>query len=241
MTEYRPIWEYFIFNGRNSLDFNCKITAGDYGSASRDIESVSVPGHSGDYTIDNKRFNNYEMTIPAYIPDNFRNSYAALTDHLMKSPGYCRYEDSFHPDFYRMARFSGPIDPDVYFTLAGRFDLNFDCMPQKWLKSGEIPITVTSDKPVTLHNPTNMTAKPLIKVVSGTGTIIVGSTAVSLAANNGNTIIDCELMDAYEGSQNRNSDLTLLSGSFPELPSGNTTIEVDPGVVIEITPRWWRI
>lgn len=241
MNDFRPIWDYFIFNEKSSLEFNCKVTSGDYGSASRDVESVSVPGHSGDYTIDNKRFNNYEMTIPAYIPTDFKNSFDALADHLMQSPGYCRYEDTFHPDIYRMARFKGPIDPTVYFTLAGRFDLSFDCMPQKWLKSGEFPVTITSEKPVTLHNPTNMTAKPLIKVTAGTGSIIVGSTAMTLDANNGATIIDCDLMDAYEGPQNRNGDLTLLSGTFPELPAGDTTIAVGPGVVIELTPRWWRI
>lgn len=239
MTDYKPIWDYFVFNGKNSLDFNCKVTSADYGVASRDIETVSVPGHSGDYTIDNNRFNNYQMTIPAYIVSDFKKSFTALSDHLMASPGYCRYEDSFNPDIYRMARFSGPIEPDVYFNLSGRFDLNFDCMPQKWLKSGEKPVEVTSS--ITLHNPTNMTAKPLIKVTSGTGMITIGSTIINLKANNGATVIDCDLMDAYEGATNRNGDLELISGVFPELPPGDTTITVASGITIELSPRWWRI
>ena len=54
--------------------------------------------------------------------------------------------------------------------------------------------------------------------------------------------IDCELQDAYSGSNNRNSTLTL-SGNFPELPAGRTVIAFTGSSVtrVEVIPRWYTI
>lgn len=238
----RPVWDYFIFNGRNCMDFNVKMSEADYGSAERDITSVEVPGRSGDLTLDNGRFKNRKMKIPAYIVKDFESSLAAFMAFLLQDSEYHRYEDTYHPDYYVMARFSGPFEPtSVSFGEAGAFVLEFNRQPQKWLKSGEIAVQVTSAAPVVLNNPTPFTARPLIRVTAGTGTITVGDTVVELSANNGATIIDSEAQECYEGSTNRNSDLVLTTGSFPELKPGQNQISVGAGMTIEITPRWWRI
>lgn len=238
----RPVWDYFIYNGRNCLDFNVKISEGDYGSAERDITTLEVPGRSGDLTLDNGRFKNRRMKIPAYIVKDFEPSLNAFMAFMLQDSAYHRYEDTYHPDYFVLARFTGPFEPDsVTFGEAGAFSLEFDRQPQKWLKSGEIPVTVTDAAAVTLNNPTPFTAKPLIRVLAGTGTITVGNTVVELTANNGATIIDSEAQECYEGSTNRNGDLTLTTGGFPALDPGESVISVGSGVTIEVVPRWWRI
>lgn len=242
MTEPRPIWDYFIYNGKSCLDFNVHMQEADYGSAARDIESVEVPGMNGELTLDNGRFKNRTLKVPAWIVKDFRTSLAAFVSFILQDPGYHRYEDTYHPDIYMMARYTGPFEPSsVAFNESGKFVLEFDRKPQKWLKSGEIPIPVDDSDTVTVNNPTAFTALPLIKVTAGTGTITVNSTAVELTANNGATIIDCEMQECYEGSTNRNGDLELTTGEFPKLIPGNNTIEVDTDMEIELIPRWWRI
>ena len=57
---------------------------------------------------------------------------------LLKEPGYHRLEDSYHPDYYRMAVLDKEISPELGFqNYSGSFDLTFSCMPQQYLKSGE--------------------------------------------------------------------------------------------------------
>ena len=238
----RPVWDYFIYNGRNCLDFNVKMSAADYSSAERDITTVAVPGRNGELTLDNGRFKNRRMRIPAYITKDFEQSLSAFINHILQDPGYHRYEDTYHPDYYVLARYTGPFQPEsVVFGEAGDFILEFDRQPQKWLKSGEAAVTVTDGAPVVLNNPTAFPALPLIRVTAGTGTIAVGSTVVELSANEGATIIDSEAQECYEGLTNRNPDLTLTTGTFPQLQPGENEITVSTGMTIEITPRWWKI
>ena len=85
---------------------------------------------------------------------------------------------------------------------------------------------------------TRLNAKPLIKV-TGTGTINVNDSEMVLSQNNSEVYIDCEIEDAYEGTINRNPDLTVTNG-FPRLHPGNNTFTVT-GCVIDVYCRWWRI
>lgn len=241
MSRIIPLFDYFIFNGKSSLDFRCKMTGnGTFKSAQRDIESVEVPGRSGNLTIDNKRFRNVAIAYECYIVENFHDNLSTLIAWLMQTPGYLRLEDSYHPGEFRLARFSGPLDPNVTFGEEGSFDVEFDCQPQRFLTEGEIPITVGPSSSVKLHNPTNQTALPLIQV-AGTGTFSVGSNTVTLTANSGATIIDSEIMDTYEGATNRNGSVSFSAGEYPTLPEGETTISAGSGITLTVTPRWWKL
>ena len=89
------------------------------------------------------------------------------------------------------------------------------------------------------YNPTPFESKPLIKV-TGTGTLTVNGVQIAISATP--TTIDCELMEAYNGTTSRNSDIVLTPNKFPVLKPGNNTITLGSGITkLEITPRWWRI
>lgn len=233
---------YFVFNGKSSLDFSAIIDGNQtFKGAERDVERFTVPGMNGDLTIDNKRFNSYIQPYDGFIVKDFENNSEAFRNFLTQDGSVHRLEDSIHPDEYRIASYAGPFDPSVIFLEAGSFSINFYCQPQRWLKSGEKAITISAGQSVRLWNPTLFPAKPLIRVTQGIGNINVGDEIINLSVNNGNTIIDCQLEDAWEGNANRNGDLTRVTGQMPVLPPGETGISVGPGMIIELTPRWWKI
>lgn len=237
----RPVFDYFVFNGKNCMDYNVKISAADYGSAERDVETVEIPGRNGDLVIDRGRFKNRELRYPAYITADFRVSLAALINFLQSDPGYHRIEDTYHPEIFMMARYSGPFDPEnVSFNEAGDFILRFDRKPQKWLKSGETAISVSTTESTSIFNPTYFDALPLIRVY-GYGTLTIGDYTITVAEGATEYIdIDSDIMDCFEGSINRNSLVTL--DEFPKLVSGRNEITISGNITrVDITPRWWKV
>lgn len=241
MTRVIPIFDNFVFDGINSLDYKVRISGdGTYRSAERDIESVTVPGRNGDLTIDRKRFKNSKQYYDAFITVNYQDNLSDFINAMLASPGYHRLEDSYHPGEYRMARYVGPLEPESFMDESGKFEIEFDCAPQRYLKTGEIPVVITGPATVQLFNPTWQTALPKITVTAGTGDIVVNSQHCVLAVNNGSTVIDSEIQDTYEGSTNRNGNITL-SGGYPVLVPGANSVSIPAGVSVSIVPGWWKL
>ena len=130
------------FGGINSADYGVWITgSGTFSSPERDVEYVSVPGRNGDLIIDNNRWNNIEVTYPANIQSDFDTKIQAFRAAMGRKRGYQRLEDNYHLDEYRMASFTLGIQPETTpLNRGGEFDLVFNCKPQRFLKSGDIPL-----------------------------------------------------------------------------------------------------
>ena len=136
-----------IFNGKNLEDFGVTVIGrGTYGAPARDVEVVHVPGRNGDVIFDNGGFMNQTITYPGCcIEERFPENFAGLRNFLMATSDYCELRDSYHPGEFRLARYNGPLDPDVHTARgnqSGIFDLSFDCMPQRFLDSGNEYIEV---------------------------------------------------------------------------------------------------
>lgn len=136
-----------------------------------------------------------------------------------------------------MARVSDVFSPTVFNASSAVFELTFDTYPQRFLISGETPITVAAGATITLTNPTWNTALPLI-TLTAPGTVTIGG--ISLTAAEAMTI-DCDAQDAYSGSENKNSVLTIPGLEFPGLASGDTTVTNSTSADMTIIPRWWRL
>ena len=232
---------YFIFDGKSSLDFTAIIDGNKtFGSAERDVEEFQIPGRNGNLTIDNGRFKAVKISYDGFIVKDFENNAESFRNFLTKDSQYHRLEDTIHPDEYRLAMYAGPFDPKVVFLEAGSFTISFTARPERFLKSGEKEIEITTSA-VRVYNPSFFTAKPIIKVVSGSGPINVGSTIITLTANAGNTIIDCETEDARRGTVNMNQFIERTTGGFPALPPGETAISCGENMVVQLIPRWWKI
>jgi phage-related protein len=235
------VYEYLTFNGKNMLDFKCKISGGGtFGSSEWDTDTIQIPGRDGDVLVSNKRTNNQDVPYDAYIVEDFRTNFESMRDFLMQDDQYHRLEDTYHPDYYMIGKYKGGLDPKVGARNHGAtFTLEFSCIPHRYLKSGEHRISITAS--TVLMNPTYNVAKPMI-YVTGTGSFTIGNVGMAVTKNNGALVIDCETQECYEGQENRNGDVTISSTDteydFPVLKSGRNTITVS-GVTLEIEPRWF--
>lgn len=214
--------------------------SGTFSSPARAYDMQSVPGRNGDLVGSEKRFENIEVTYPAFMYANFRDNMRRLRNFLLQEDGYMAIRDTYHPLEYRKGVFAGPLEPEMLPTnRAGEFDLVFNCKPQRFLNSGDLVITLEGDGVVT--NEGNFPSQPLLRVY-GTGTVGIGDNAVTITEAIGEyTDIDCEMMDAFYGAINCNRYIRMQNNDFPTLPVGNVNISLDGVTKVEITPRWWIV
>ena len=235
---------YIVFGGVDSRDYGIYISGeGVFNAPEKDVESISVPGRNGDLLIDRGRFLNIQVTYPGFNYESDLSTFAArlraFRSALASQVGYQTLEDSFHPDEFRMATFRSGLDINpVMYNTASRFDIVFDCKPQRFLKSGETEITLTN--PQTLTNPTPFEALPLI-TVTGAGSLIINGEEIVIAENS-TKYIDSEIMDCYaivDGEPVSKNDKITLS-EFPKL-GASTSISWEGLTSVKIKPRWWTI
>ena len=227
---------YLTYDGKNLRDYGVYVNGTyTFSSPERSIERVVIPGRSGTLTIDNQRYENIEVSYEAFIVRNFQDNIEGLRNWLGTAAGYRRLEETYHPDEYRMARFVSGLSVEATPLLReGRFTMVFDCMPQRFLKSGE-QITEYSANG-SIFNPTMQKAKPFLRVW-GNGQLGIGSATLTISGTTDFTDIDCETMDAYYWATNRNSN---ISGTFPVLNPGENGIALGSGITkVGIQPRWW--
>lgn len=237
------VFNSLTFDGENSLDYGIYITGeGVYDAPRRAVEMVTIPGRNGTLAIDQGRFENIDVKYAAGAFGSTQAEYAgrmrAFRNMLASRHNYVRLEDDYHPDEFRLGLYKSGLEvKPVSMSRAGEFDIIFDCKPQRFLKSGETVITLTGTDTIT--NPTLFDSKPLL-VVTGRGNITINGVQIAISATP--TTIDCELMEAYNGTTSRNSDIVLTPNEFPTLAPGENTITLGSGITkLEITPRWWRI
>lgn len=133
----------FTYNGVNSADYGLYIS-GDYvyNAPSRVYEMVDIAGRNGQLAIDQGRFENIEVTYPAFIFAETQTEFAQrlreIRAWLMSPVGYQRLEDTYHPDEFRLGIYKSGLEAEpIFYNKAGRFELIFDCKPQRFLFSGE--------------------------------------------------------------------------------------------------------
>lgn len=167
------MFKSFEFDGTDSRNFGVYITgAAVYNAPEREVEMISIPNRNGAFALDKGRFENIEVTYPAGIyADNesdFAEGISDLRNFLCSKRGYCRLTDEYNPNEYRMAIYKSGLEVEPALLRAGEFEITFECMPQRYLTSGETEITVLNGQTIT--NPTLFDANPLLQV-EGYGTI----------------------------------------------------------------------
>lgn len=210
-----------------------------FNAPERDVEEVEIAGKNGTLTIDHGRYKNFELEYPALIFQDFKKNIDELRNFLGSLSGYQRVEDSFNPDEFRMGKVKGAFEvKPKTFDDAGTFKIVLDCMPQRFLKSGERFLTVSNGS--VLRNPTYQESKPIIRAY-GTGTITINGESIKVNSANEYTDIDSEMEDCYKGLTNANGNVTMVTGGFPTLRSGSNTVSFSGFTAVKIKPRWWRL
>ena len=231
---------YFFYNDRSSLDFNTFISGEHtWDTPSKDIEVITVPGRNGTLSISNERYENVPITYKCFIADDFSLNFDALKAYLLSQTGYKKLTDTYHPELYRLARYEAGITPEMtQLNRHGEFEITFDCDPRRFYIYSEGLSEIATN--TNIYNNTRFTANPLIRVY-GTGSITVGDDIVTVTSADGYTDIDSELQEAYKGTTNCNSNITLNNGVFPTLKPDNNLVTFSGFSKVEIAPRFWTI
>lgn len=222
------IYKELTFDGENSGDYGIYITgAGTFNAPQRDVEMVTIPGRNGSFALDHGRFENIEVTYPAglYGADetDFADKIAEARAWLCSKNGYVRLQDEYNPNEYRLAVYKSGLEVSPALLKAGEFDLVFECMPQRFLTSGETAETIASSGD-TLTNPTLFNARPLLMVTGYGGLTINGHSIEIISQAIGRFL----MRSPYSASQNADSASFAVPLGYSRLNTGDQ-VQVLPG------------
>ena len=183
----------------------------------------------------------YDQPYELFVGDGSEDNIQAKLDDVARvlyKTGWQVLLDDFEPDIYRLAYYSGPFDVENKYTRLGKFKVSFRCRPERYLASGNGPVSVASGGKIT--NPTAFNAKPLIHIEgTGSATLTIAGQTMTFTDIVDYLNIDCDSMDVYRlSTENRNS---LMTGDFPVLFSGDNNISYTGLTSVTITPRFWVI
>lgn len=233
---------FFVFDGENTLNYGVYCNGHNtYGGAYRDVESIAVPGRNGDILLDNGRYNNLALSYECFVVEDMKRNVALFRNMLTsRSDTYYRLEDSYHPDEFRLAQYVGGFESEISMMhRTATFNVEFNCKPQRFLKSGENWI----DNPSTIRNDWQE-SKPVIRCTGAQGTFMLNGNTVTILNHNTTTYpyidIDCEAMECHYNGTNAGQYVTIMQNKFPTLVPGNNTL-TRSGLSVQIQPRWWRL
>ena len=110
-----------------------------------------------------------------------------------------------------------------------------------WSSNNEgVTVEVTFVIPTILENPTLFDALPFLRVY-GTGILGIGSHTITITAADVYTDIDCEMMDCFKGSANKNQYVQFSGNDFPTLEPGVNGFSFSGITKVEVKPRWWSV
>lgn len=250
-----------IFNGKDSSQYGLVVEAiPGYEIPKHNYSPSHIPGRSGDLVINEGSYENIERTYQVATADEsglvqFPDIAQRISKWIHPAKGYCRLEDSYEPEYYRMAYFDSSIALPNIVNQMTKATIKFNCMPQRFLKNGEEKVEFVGEH--LFYNDTDYEALPLIKLYgSGDCTVIVRSPSssgsnyycqIDLTGIQDSIVIDSQMQDIYKDQTtylNCNGKATLVNDSLPVLVPGDSKVIVANGLGItkvEVTPRWWTL
>ena len=181
------------FGGINSKDYGVYIEGESaFNAPQRDVELIEIPGRNGAYVHDMGRYSNIEVSYPAglfgHSESEFAEKISNFRNAICSKKGYQKLTDDYNPDEYRMGVYSSGLDVKPAILRAGQFELKFNCKPQRFLTSGDVPVSLDSGD--TLTNPTLFESKPLL-LIDGYGDFSLNGHQMNIAqgAVMGNVIL----------------------------------------------------
>ena len=233
--------EYFVFDGVDCRDFSVYAFENNtFGATGREYESVTIPGKSGNILIDNKRHGNLSHSYSCVIYEDCERNLDDFRNFLLSRVGYCRLEDTIHPDEFYQACYMEEFSPVISMDRnMAKMVVTFDRKPQRFLKIGEHPKEFTANG--NIMNPSKFPSIPLIRVY-GTGSFGIGSNTITISENSTYIDIDCEIMEAFTGDTIKNSAVSFSQNDFPTLHEGLNGVTLNTGITkVIITPRWYKM
>ena len=242
----------FTFNGVRAADYGIYVTdVNVFNSAARDVEYIQIPGRDGAFALDRGRFQNisvvYKCAMTQDTDEDFATAISEFRNAIASTKGYKRLEDDINTDEYRMGVFSKGLEAPTLNTKTATFDVEFNCQPQRFLKSGETAVSVASGGTIT--NPTLFESHPLLQVwgygdigINGdTVTIsddVIGETILQNSARNTASHVNTKLWQVYLNTEKlRTGDTIKVSGVRSEFGVNSYILSAEYNILTgDVTP-----
>lgn len=231
-----------------------------FNSPEKNIKKVSIPGRSGDLLIWDGTYKNVKLKYNSILIENFSQNAENLRNFLLSRDGYVKLSDDYHPNEYRLASYSGPLEFSPVRLAAGTATLEFNCRPERFLNSGETLFYVHEGN--SIENPTMQPAYPYLLVASdnnNTTTIrcdcyrdadYIATYTMEVAPRSYSVMIDCETMDCWklpdflgDPKVYHNELITVGDTGYLKLLPGTNIFNLDPdnenNPNCMLTPRWY--
>lgn len=236
----------FVFGGEASSDYGIVVAeAPTFEQPTRKQTVYTIPGRNGAIIEQQDAWEDvtrkYKVWLTKTGTEKLNTSVNSLTAWLNSQNGYTRLEDSFEPEVFRLAYYSGGNDVSNELTQYGESTLTFTCRPERFLVEGAMEYDVTNDQK--LGNPTRFKSKPLIyiEVAAPNTTVLIGDAVghyFELTLDD-YAYVDCETMNVYRlDYENLNN---VFVGNFLELIPGNNNLTIHDASKVTFIPRYFTI
>lgn len=206
--------------------------------AEQRVESVKIPGRSGELYLDGNR-GVYESYMRPCVCTLLPGADAGAVVSWLTGAGDLVMGNE--PQYAYAARVinSVPFERILRGRAHRRFEIPFWCQPYKKMAAQEDDIELTATGSI-ITNPGHVDSRPLVRV-AGTGdiTIMIGTATITGIKGLAEPIlIDGDAGLAVNDSETMNMSY-LVSGDWPRIPVGNQPVSWLGNVTkIIITPRW---
>lgn len=231
----------FSYNGKRSYDdMNLIITdTPSRVSPARRVTYTLVDGRNGDIITDEGCFDNGEVKYKVTaIAEDFEMPLLVkkIKRWLQGDAGYFVLADTYDPNYFYLACYSGKIDIADKFEKLGAATLTFKTKPFKYSLDGQRKTTITGA--TTIYNPEDWEATPYIKIVgNGDITLSINNTSFAFTGVDEYIEVDGDIQACFKGTELQNNKANFTD--FPKLAEGENNISFTGAVSeIIITPRW---
>lgn len=233
--------DWFIWNGTRSTDMGVYVLEQPPPTMPNErVTFTNIPGRSGSLTTleGDDVYDDLVLTATCIIADPNRIPDVCA---WLRGGGTVTFANREGGFYYARVTNQIPFEKILRGNPHRTFAVNFRCKPF-WYEADVPPKNIqpasgSTSGYVTMSNPGNVPSEPII-TATGTGeiTLIVGMTIVELSDVNGEITIDSVLQEAYSGMTSMNR---CMSGDFPTLPPGNSTISWTGNVTyLKVEPNW---
>ena len=216
----------------------------------RKADVYDVPGRNGSIVFMQDAWENVDQSYEIWGSGG-TTEFGYFVSRLFAMKGYHELRDTYDPDHYRLAYFTGPFDVESNMMRRGRATITFSCDPRRFFEEYRniwIDVTV-SGRNLGISTPTPYDAKPLIRVSgSGSGSVTIGGKTLYINNITDQMVLDCENEEAsYQGTflnADVYGDFPIIPGYFgpPGQVESYPPIYFDGGVTkVLIRTNWWEL
>ena len=249
--------ETFYLDGENAKDYGIRLQRPiEFTPAVPIVEKIHVPGRNGDLIFDTGTYENRTGIASCFaLSSNVNSEIVKANRFLLSNHGYRKLKCSNDTTHFWKARVSNGAKIENRLNKLNPFEIEFDCMPQRFLVAGETVKSYTSGK-VSIQNVYGGVALPLIKIYKKSGSNSDNSSVVQIGSSSvsgfwekdekyaSSLTFDCETQNVYSEDLNLSfNDRVKIANGFPKLDLGTTVIKFNTNYVekIEVIPRWWDL